>query len=85
MDKPNPLIYSRALESGHLAPNEVLHVGNDPGEIGMPPRPLDWHLPARIDHTNSLRSAGRGVAAVGGLDSCAKLRFSLQTEALRGR
>jgi putative hydrolase of the HAD superfamily len=30
VDKPNPLIYSRALNLGHLAPNQVLHVGNDP-------------------------------------------------------
>jgi putative hydrolase of the HAD superfamily len=29
VDKPNPLIYSRALESCHLTPNDVLHVGND--------------------------------------------------------
>ncbi|MEP6709903.1 MAG: HAD-IA family hydrolase [Verrucomicrobiota bacterium] len=30
VDKPNPLIYSCALDLGHLAPNEVLHVGDDP-------------------------------------------------------
>ena len=30
VDKPNPLIYSRALDLSHLASNEVLHVGNDP-------------------------------------------------------
>ena len=29
-DKPDPLIYRRALEAGGFAPNEVLHVGDDP-------------------------------------------------------
>jgi putative hydrolase of the HAD superfamily len=29
-DKPNPLIYQRALEMSGFAPNEVLHVGDDP-------------------------------------------------------
>jgi putative hydrolase of the HAD superfamily len=29
-DKPNPLIYQRALEISGFAPNEVLHVGDDP-------------------------------------------------------
>ena len=29
-DKPDPLIYERALEVSGLAPNEVLHVGDDP-------------------------------------------------------
>ena len=29
-DKPDPLIYQRALEVSGFAPNEVLHVGDDP-------------------------------------------------------
>jgi putative hydrolase of the HAD superfamily len=29
-DKPDPAIYGRALEISRLAPNEVLHVGDDP-------------------------------------------------------
>jgi putative hydrolase of the HAD superfamily len=29
-DKPNPLIYQRALNLSRLAPNETLHVGDDP-------------------------------------------------------
>jgi putative hydrolase of the HAD superfamily len=29
-DKPNPLIYQRALKMSGFAPNEVLHVGDDP-------------------------------------------------------
>jgi putative hydrolase of the HAD superfamily len=29
-DKPDPLIYRRALEVSGFAPNEVLHVGDDP-------------------------------------------------------
>jgi putative hydrolase of the HAD superfamily len=29
-DKPDPLIYRRALQLGRLAPNETLHVGDDP-------------------------------------------------------
>lgn len=29
-DKPDPLIYSRALNLSRLAPNEALHVGDDP-------------------------------------------------------
>jgi putative hydrolase of the HAD superfamily len=29
-DKPDPLIYQRALKLGGLAPNEVLHAGDDP-------------------------------------------------------
>jgi putative hydrolase of the HAD superfamily len=29
-DKPNPLIYQRVLEISGFAPNEVLHVGDDP-------------------------------------------------------
>jgi putative hydrolase of the HAD superfamily len=29
-DKPDPLIYHRALELSRLAPNEALHVGDDP-------------------------------------------------------
>jgi putative hydrolase of the HAD superfamily len=29
-DKPDPLIYQRALKLGGLAPNETLHVGDDP-------------------------------------------------------
>ncbi|MGH8165282.1 MAG: HAD-IA family hydrolase, partial [Rhodanobacteraceae bacterium] len=28
-DKPDPMIYRRALEVSGLAPNEVLHVGDD--------------------------------------------------------
>lgn len=34
-DKPDPLIFSRALKLSGLAPNETLHVGDDPGR--------DWH------------------------------------------
>ena len=29
-DKPDPLIYRRALQASGLAPNEALHVGDDP-------------------------------------------------------
>jgi putative hydrolase of the HAD superfamily len=29
-DKPDPLIYQRALKLGGLTPNETLHVGDDP-------------------------------------------------------
>jgi putative hydrolase of the HAD superfamily len=29
-DKPDPLIYSRALQLSRFAPNETLHVGDDP-------------------------------------------------------
>lgn len=29
-DKPDPLIYQRAVKLSRLAPNEVLHVGDDP-------------------------------------------------------
>ena len=29
-DKPDPLIYQRALKLSRLAPNETLHVGDDP-------------------------------------------------------
>ena len=29
-DKPDPLIYRRALEASGFAPHEVLHVGDDP-------------------------------------------------------
>jgi putative hydrolase of the HAD superfamily len=29
-DKPDPLIYQRALRLGGLTPNEILHVGDDP-------------------------------------------------------
>ena len=34
-DKPDPLIYCRALELSGLRPTEVLHVGDDPVR--------DWH------------------------------------------
>ena len=34
-DKPDPLIYRRALKLSRLAPDEVLHVGDDPVR--------DWH------------------------------------------
>ncbi len=29
-DKPNPLIFQRALKLSGFSPNEVLHVGDDP-------------------------------------------------------
>jgi putative hydrolase of the HAD superfamily len=54
-DKPDPRIFARAVELSRYAPNEVLHVGDDPGRDWQAARAAGLHVYELRRPQNSLR------------------------------